>query len=136
MYFGARSAARRADLLYELRPGARLGPCMQRDELLVAKMSEAAEQAITLTTGTTTEDLHADRQRRDALLWNVTVLREAASQVSEQTRDDPHPDSISTAVKTAARAAVACPRRRALIDMSRSLHTDRGQTGLWGAIFG
>lgn len=59
---------------------------MRRDELLVAEMIEAAEQAIALTTGTSTEDLHADRQRRDALLWNVTVLGEAASQVSEQTR--------------------------------------------------
>ncbi|MGH3963654.1 MAG: HepT-like ribonuclease domain-containing protein [Pseudonocardiaceae bacterium] len=59
---------------------------MRRDELLLAEMIEAAEQAIALTAGTTTEDIQADRQRRDALLWNVTVLGEAASQVSEQTR--------------------------------------------------
>lgn len=39
---------------------------MRRDELLVAEMIEAAEQAIALTTGITTEALYADRQRRDA----------------------------------------------------------------------
>ncbi|WP_239346039.1 DUF86 domain-containing protein [Frankia sp. Cj5] len=57
---------------------------MRRDVLLLGEMIEAADQARKLTDGITTGGLEADRQRRDALLWNFTVLGEAASQLSEE----------------------------------------------------
>lgn len=57
---------------------------MQRDLLLLSEMIDAAEQAQALTVGVTVEELTVDRQRRDALLWNFTVLGEAAAQVSEE----------------------------------------------------
>ena len=59
---------------------------MQRDRLLVGEMIEAVTRAIELVDGCTLDQLEADRDRRDALLWNFTVLGEAASQVSEDLR--------------------------------------------------
>jgi uncharacterized protein with HEPN domain len=59
---------------------------MQRDLLLLREMIDAAEQAQSLVAGRSVSDIDADRLRRDALLWNFTVLGEAASQVSEETR--------------------------------------------------
>ncbi|MCK9904769.1 MULTISPECIES: HepT-like ribonuclease domain-containing protein [Parafrankia] len=55
---------------------------MRRDILLLGEMIEAVDQAQKLTDGITISGLEADRQRRDALLWNFTVLGEAASQLS------------------------------------------------------
>jgi uncharacterized protein with HEPN domain len=46
-------------------------------------MIDAAEQAHRLAGETSVEDLSKDRQRRDALMWNFTVLGEASTQVSE-----------------------------------------------------
>jgi uncharacterized protein with HEPN domain len=60
---------------------------MQRDVLLLTEMIEAAEQAQQLTVGITVSQLEADRQRRDALLWNFTVLGEAAGQLSAEVKD-------------------------------------------------
>jgi uncharacterized protein with HEPN domain len=57
---------------------------MRRDVLLLTEMIEAAEQAQSLADGVTVSDLEADRQRRDALLWNFTVLGEAAGQLSDE----------------------------------------------------
>ena len=54
---------------------------MQRDILLLTEMIDAAEQAHQLTAGITIGQLETDRQRRDALLWNFTVLGEAAGQL-------------------------------------------------------
>jgi uncharacterized protein with HEPN domain len=51
---------------------------VQRDILLLTEMIDAAEQAQHLATGVTVDQLLADRQRHDALLWNFTVLGEAA----------------------------------------------------------
>lgn len=51
---------------------------MQRDILLLTEMIDAAEQAQKLATGVTVSQLETDRQRRDALLWNFTVLGEAS----------------------------------------------------------
>jgi uncharacterized protein with HEPN domain len=51
---------------------------MQRDVLLLTEMIEAAGQAQELTSGVTAGELDADRQRRDALLWNFTVVRHEA----------------------------------------------------------
>jgi uncharacterized protein with HEPN domain len=60
---------------------------MQRDILLLTEMIDAAEQAHQLTTGITVSQLETDRQRRDALLWNFTVLGEAAGQLSAEVKD-------------------------------------------------
>jgi uncharacterized protein with HEPN domain len=53
-------------------------------------MIDAAEQAHLLAVGQTPESLASDRQRRDALLWNLTVLSEAA-QLPDDLRAD-HPE--------------------------------------------
>jgi uncharacterized protein with HEPN domain len=57
---------------------------MQRDVLLLTEMIDAAEQAQQLTAGVSVGELEADRQRRDALLWNFTVLGEASGQLSAE----------------------------------------------------
>ena len=57
---------------------------MQRDVLLLTEMIDAAEQAQQLAAGVTASELEADRQRRDALLWNFTVLGEAAAQLADE----------------------------------------------------
>ena len=119
---GASTSSSDLDLLYELRPGARLGwrstiwptscrrssavlstwcralpctrcspgPCserhdssMQRDLLLLHEMIDAAEQAQHLVKGCTADEITANRMRRDSLLWNFTVLGEAAGLVSD-----------------------------------------------------
>jgi hypothetical protein len=49
---------------------------MQRDILLLTEMIDAAEQAQRLTADITVSQLETDRQRRDALLSNFTVLGE------------------------------------------------------------
>ena len=59
---------------------------MQRDILLLTKMIDAAEQAQQLADGFTVSQLETDRQRRDALLWNFTVLGEAAGQLSDEVK--------------------------------------------------
>ena len=60
---------------------------MQRDVILLSEMIDAAEQAHRLTADITVSQLEADRQRRDALLWNFTVLGEAAGQLSAEVKD-------------------------------------------------
>lgn len=62
-----------------------------REILLLAEMIEAADQAHSLVSGHKLEDLAHDRQRRDALLWNFTVLGEAARQLSASFTDE-HPE--------------------------------------------
>ena len=54
---------------------------MRRELLLLAEMIEAATQAASLVADTDLEALSGDRQRRDALLWNFTVLGEAVAQL-------------------------------------------------------
>lgn len=56
---------------------------MRRELLLLTEMFEAAEQVQALVAGVNIDDLANDRQRRDALLWNFTVLGEAASQLDD-----------------------------------------------------
>jgi uncharacterized protein with HEPN domain len=60
---------------------------MQRDILLLTEMIDAAEQAQQLAAGVAVGELEADRQRRDALLWNFTVLGEAAAQLSADLKE-------------------------------------------------
>ncbi len=74
---------------------------MQRDVLLLSEMIDAAGQAQALTDGITVDDLTADRQRRDALLWNLTVLGEAAAQLSGEVKDRcPRRGSCSRCIRT------------------------------------
>ena len=54
----------------------------QREAVLLGEMIDAAEQAQQLVAGLDVEAIETDRQRRDALLWNFTVLGEAAAQLS------------------------------------------------------
>ena len=64
---------------------------MRRELLLLEEMIDAAEQAHLLAAGQTRDSLASDRQRRDALLWNFTVLGEAAAQLPEDLKAD-HPE--------------------------------------------
>jgi len=64
---------------------------MQRDRLLLAEMIDACLRIIDLCRGVSGVGLEADANRRDALLWNFTVLGEAASQVSDRLKAE-HPD--------------------------------------------
>ncbi len=50
---------------------------MRREVVLIGEMIDAAEQARSLVDGLDLAVLNGDRQRRDALLWNFTVLGEA-----------------------------------------------------------
>ncbi len=52
---------------------------MRRELLLLGEMIDAAEQGHALVAGTDLASLTADRQRREALLWNLTLLGEAAT---------------------------------------------------------
>ncbi|WP_029088514.1 HepT-like ribonuclease domain-containing protein [Brevibacterium album] len=63
----------------------------QRELLLLAEMIDAAEQAQQLVRGRTVSGIEQDRQARDALLWNFTVLGEAASQLSIEFKEA-HPE--------------------------------------------
>ena len=56
---------------------------MRRDLLLLGEMIEAAERAQSLVAGTDLATVTADLQRREALLWNFTVLGEAAAQLDD-----------------------------------------------------
>ena len=55
---------------------------MQRDRLLLAELIDAAERVVALVEGHEAGEIEADRDRRDALLWNFTVLGEASAQLS------------------------------------------------------
>lgn len=56
----------------------------RREILLLGEMIDAAEQAQVLVQGRTVIDIENDRHVRDALLWNFTVLGEAAAQLPDQ----------------------------------------------------
>jgi uncharacterized protein with HEPN domain len=60
---------------------------MRRDALLLEQMIEAADQARALVERVGVQDLAADRIRRDALLWNFTILGEASAQLSPELRE-------------------------------------------------
>ena len=59
---------------------------MRRELLLIGQMIEAAERARTLVAGRELRDLEADRQRRDTLVWNFTVLGEAAAHLDDEVK--------------------------------------------------
>lgn len=56
---------------------------MRTEVLLLGEMIDAAEQAQSLVAGVDLQRLEADRLRRDALLWNFTVLGEASTQLDD-----------------------------------------------------
>lgn len=64
---------------------------MRRDRLYVVEMIDAAEQCRALVSDVGLAELEENRQRQDALLWNFTVLGEAASAVSDGLKDA-HPE--------------------------------------------
>jgi uncharacterized protein with HEPN domain len=61
---------------------------MRRELLLLEEMIDAAEQAHLLATGQTAQSLASNRQRRDALLWNFTVMGEAAAQLPDDLKTE------------------------------------------------
>ena len=66
---------------------------MQRDRLLLAEMIDAATRMVDLVGERSAGDLDTDDLRRDAVLWNLTVLGEAASQVSAELKES-HPEVV------------------------------------------
>lgn len=59
---------------------------MQRELLLIEEMIDAADRAASLIADIDVEELGRDRLRSEALLWNFTVLGEAASQVDDDVK--------------------------------------------------
>ena len=57
---------------------------MRRDLAILDEMIDAAEQAHAIAIDADPATLSRDRMRRDALLWNLTVLGEGAGQISEE----------------------------------------------------
>jgi uncharacterized protein with HEPN domain len=64
---------------------------MRRDLLFLTEMIDAAEQAIGLVEGRSVDQIEADRTVKDALMWNYTVLGEAAAKLSDELRGE-HPE--------------------------------------------
>lgn len=64
---------------------------MRPDLLFVAEMIGAATRIVALTADRAADAVEQDVTVREALLWNFTVLGEAANQVSQATRGQ-HPD--------------------------------------------
>lgn len=58
---------------------------MQRDALLLEEAIEAADRAVEIVGSMSVEELVADRLRLDALLWNLTILGEAVTHLSDST---------------------------------------------------
>jgi len=73
---------------------------MQRDLLLLGEPIDAAEQIKQLAADVSLDELDARRERRDALLWNYTVLGEAAGQVSDDTKGTISRRRVATADAT------------------------------------
>ncbi|UZN02457.1 DUF86 domain-containing protein [Cellulomonas sp. S1-8] len=64
---------------------------MRPDLLFVVEMIDAAGRIAALTSGLDAAAVERDATVREALLWNFTVLGEAATQVSQETRAQ-HPE--------------------------------------------
>ena len=61
---------------------------MRRNRLLLAEITAAAERIVELTADVESGQLVSDRDRRDALMWNFTVLGEAVGQLSDTVKSD------------------------------------------------
>ena len=57
---------------------------MRRDAILLAEIISAIERILEITSGSSAADVEGTADRRDALLWNFTVLGEAVSQLSPE----------------------------------------------------
>ena len=57
---------------------------MRRDALLLAEISGSIERILEITGGSSVSEIESAPDRRDSLLWNFTVLGEAANQVSAE----------------------------------------------------
>ena len=64
---------------------------MRRDGVLLAEIVEAGERIVALVADRSSADFEDDPDRRDALLWNFTVLGEAVGQLSDEIKDH-HPE--------------------------------------------
>jgi uncharacterized protein with HEPN domain len=60
---------------------------MRRELLLIQEMIDAAMRVRSLIGDRDAANLFADRDKREALLWNYRVLGEASGQVPAETRD-------------------------------------------------
>ena len=69
----------------------RPGRSMRRDPLLLSEIIAACQRAIELAAGRSAVELEAVHDRRDALLWNFTVIGEAVGQLSDETKGA-HPE--------------------------------------------
>lgn len=58
---------------------------MPRDSLLLEEAIEAASRAVEIVGSLSVDELADDRLRLDALLWNLTILGEAITQLSAET---------------------------------------------------
>jgi len=110
---------------------------MRRELLLIEEMIEAAEQAQSLVAGMELEALAADRQRRDALLWNFAVLGEAAAQIGDEVKGrfprsvGPGPPSFATVSSTGTGRSTwrsFTPRLRICCRNSSSSYASRSPT--------
>lgn len=59
---------------------------MRRERLLIQEMIDSAERAVSLIDDLDADELEGDRLRAEALLWNFTVLGEAASQLDDDVK--------------------------------------------------
>jgi uncharacterized protein with HEPN domain len=64
---------------------------MRRDGVLLTEIIEAGERIVALVADRSSVDFEDDPDRRDALLWNFTVIGEAVGQLSDQIKHD-HPE--------------------------------------------
>ena len=86
---------------------------MRRDLLLIEEMIDAAERVMELIGRATADEVAANRERRDAVLWNFTVLGEAATHVTEPTRSlAPHLSWRSNPTAKSNRARILVSRHR------------------------
>jgi len=67
------------------------GSSTRRDGVLLAEVIEACERIVSLVADRSASDFGDDLDRRDALLWNFTVLGEAVGQLSDDIKHD-HPE--------------------------------------------
>ena len=64
---------------------------MRRDRLLLTEAVGAIDRLIELTSTRAPAEFEDDRDRRDALLWNFTVLGESVAQLTQALKDA-HPE--------------------------------------------
>jgi hypothetical protein len=89
---------------------------MRRDLLLLVEMIQAAERAHQLTDRRMLDELQAEQLRSGSLLWNFTVLGEAASQLSSEVKE-------RSDIPGSSRPPAQPDRRGLLVQQPGILHT-------------